>query len=345
MSSSDDSDSSSGSSSEEDNVASKTQKSEKTKFQIPKFRPHGPWTDEELDNFRRNWPHLKNFADSVLRHASLSELTGMARQKVSSSKVFAQVMTANYETLLNFPVRIEAGEDQCTGLVHSARFLRGYVGDTQELWIQARKHLGPDGLDPIGNYEVVSLGIGDLITPKTWGEIHKPNSRHLLIGMLSQKSVEESWRLSNKSESPKEFESMQEFRMAIATLDLAISKVMPWNMACATLHMFLISNNFGETELENKPSRLTHLANFVDEVLRANARNWEESKVFLSHQDLCVKWNAAMLRVTKTDGIKNKFQQKKKDANSVPTERKPPAYLCKKFNDGNVPDHGGGRRK
>ncbi len=37
---------------------------------------------------------------------------------------------------------------------------------------------------------------------------------------------------------------------------------------------------------------------------------------------------------SKSDGNKTKFQQKKKDANSVPTERKPPAYLCKKFNDG-----------
>jgi hypothetical protein len=269
----------------------------------------------------------------VLRHASLSELTGMARQKVSSSKILAQVMTANYEMLLNFPVKVEAGEDQCTGLAHSARFLRGYVGDAGAVG-SGQKTLGPDGLDPIGNYEVVSLGIGDLITPKTWGEIHKPNSRHLSIRMLSQKSVEESWRLSDKSESPKEFETMQEFRMAMATLDLAIRKVMPWNMACATLHMFLISNHFGETELENRPSRLTHLANFVDEVLRANARHWEESKVFLSHQDLSVKWNTTMLRVASTEGNKNKNHQKKKETSSVPTERKPPAYLCKKFNDG-----------
>ncbi len=102
---------------------------------------------------------------------------------------------------------MEAGEDNCTGLVHSSRFLLGYVGDSQELRIQARKHLGSDGLDPIGNYEVVTLGIGNLITPRTWGEIHKPNSRQLSISMLSQKSVDESWRLSDKNESPIEFKS------------------------------------------------------------------------------------------------------------------------------------------
>jgi hypothetical protein len=98
--------------------------------------------------------------------------------------------------------------------------------------------------------------------------------------------------------------------------------------------MFMISNQFGEAELENKPTRLVHLANFVDEVLRANARNWEENKVFLSHQDLCVKWNATMLRSSSTENNKNKNFQKKRENNAGQTERKPPAYLCKKFNDG-----------
>ncbi len=96
----------------------------------------------------------------------------MARQKVSSSKVFAQVMAANYEQQVNFPVMVEAGESQCTRQAHGACFLRRYFGHEQELWIQARKHLGGDGLDPIGNYEVISLAIWDLITPRTWGELH-----------------------------------------------------------------------------------------------------------------------------------------------------------------------------
>ncbi len=98
----------------------------------------------------------------------------MARRKVSSSKVFAQVMTANYEQQVNFPVMVEAGEGHCTGQDHSSCFLRGYFADAQEPWIQARKHLGGggDGLHPIGNYEVISLAIWDLITPRTWGELH-----------------------------------------------------------------------------------------------------------------------------------------------------------------------------
>jgi hypothetical protein len=265
----------------------------------------------------------------------------MARQKVSCSKVFAQVLSANYDLISQFPVKVEAGEDNCMGQVHNSRFLRGYVGDSQELWIQARKHLGSDGLDPIGNYEVVSLGIGDLITPKTWGEIHKPNSRQLSIRMLSQKSVDESWRLSDKNESPKDFESLHEFKMAMSSLDIAIKKVMPWNMAFSTLHNFLITNDFGESDLEAKGPRLIHLANFVDEVLRANARNWEERKAFLSHQDLCVKWTAAADRRIghSSGGGKNSGQNKKKETQSAGQNGKKklfkaPGNLCRRFNEG-----------
>ncbi len=49
---------------------------------------------------------------------------------------------SSHENLLNFPETIPAGIDDCTGLVHMARFLRGYVGDGQDLWLQGRKILG-----------------------------------------------------------------------------------------------------------------------------------------------------------------------------------------------------------
>jgi hypothetical protein len=67
---------------------------------------------------------------------------------------------------------------------------------------------------------------------------------------------------------------MQEFRVAMATLDGAFQKVMPWNMAFKTLYTFMVSINFGESDLSSKTNKLVILANFVDEVLRANTRNW-----------------------------------------------------------------------
>jgi hypothetical protein len=235
-----------------------------------------------LENLKKNWPFLKNFDDSVLRYATLSELTGMGKQKISGSRLLSQVLSANFEHLQNFPVKITEGLDDCMGKAHDARFLRGYVGDTQELWKQAREVWGPEGIEAVANYEMGALGIGDLLTHKVWAELHKPNSRQPSIRLLSQKTVEEAWKQGDKSDSPKEFESLQEFKVAMASLEGGFHRVMPWNHSFKALHFFLISNNFGEAELSGKQSRLFFLSNFVDEVLRSNARNWEERKSFLS---------------------------------------------------------------
>jgi hypothetical protein len=261
-----------------------------------------------MDNFRKMYPHLKNLEDSILKKASLRDITSMGKQKVSNGKFLSQTMTSTYEHLCNFPEQIPAGPDDCTGIVHMARFLRGYVGDGQDLWIQARQFLGADGIAPICNYEVVSMGLGDLLTPKVWAKIHKPNARDLSIMMLSQGSVTNAWKDSDKSDSPKEFETLFDFKMAMLTMEGAIHKVMPWNFAFKTVYIFVVSVDFGESDLSEATSRLQFLTNFVDEALRANARNWEEKKKFLSNQDLCVKWNShltrkgALLKPTKAGG-------------------------------------------
>jgi hypothetical protein len=156
-----DSDSDEGTSDDEDLV----QHQIFNKFITPKLKPYGPWNNANLKISGKTGPHLRNFADSVLRHASLSELTGMARQKISGSKVLSQIMSANYDLISQFPVKVEAGEVDCIGLAHLARFLRGYVGDSQAI-----KKIGSNSLDPIGNYKVVSIGIGDLIPPRARGK-------------------------------------------------------------------------------------------------------------------------------------------------------------------------------
>jgi hypothetical protein len=134
-------------------------------FKIPKRDKSVPWNAAEIENFKKNWPHLRNFSDSVIKNATLSDLTGMARQKLSGAKLLSQVLSANFEQVQNFPEKIEGGVDDCLGKVHPARFLRGFVGDSQNLWKQAREEWGVEGIDPISNYEVVSIGLGDLLTP------------------------------------------------------------------------------------------------------------------------------------------------------------------------------------
>ncbi len=51
------------------------------RFKIPKMKKTKIWTSDQLENFRKNWPNLKNFADSVLQNATLSELTAMGNKR------------------------------------------------------------------------------------------------------------------------------------------------------------------------------------------------------------------------------------------------------------------------
>jgi hypothetical protein len=164
--------------------------------------------------------------------------------------------------------------------------------------------------------------------------LHRPNSRQLSIRLLSQKTVEEAWKQHEKAESPKEFETLQEFKVAIANLEGGFHRVMPWNLSFKALNFFLVLINFGEAELSGKQGRLLFLANFVDEVLRTNARNWEERKPFLSYQDLTVKWTADLTRLIGSDfpgsdSAKRSGAKSKQEKKETLTTARVPRWVCR----------------
>jgi len=214
-----------GSESESEEETQPKSSSKKSKYTIPKYKKEEDWSFDQLENFRKIYPHLKNFDDSVLKKASLKDITTIGKQKVSNRKFLNQTMTANYENLL----------------------------------------------------------------------------------------------------------------MAMLSLEGAIHKVMPWNFAFKTVYIFMVSVDFGESELSGKPYRLQFLSNFVDEAIRANARNWEEKKKFLSHQDLCVKWTS---HLTKKGALLKASEPKARDRHDNPSggnnkdRKKIPAWVCRAFNEG-----------
>ncbi len=63
--------------------------------------------------------------------------------------------------------------------------------------------------------------------PKVWAEVHKLNSKELSIRLLSRESIEQAWRGNDKSVTLKEFGDLLEFKIAVATLEGAIHRVMP----------------------------------------------------------------------------------------------------------------------
>ena len=339
------SESSHGASSEEDDesVAADSGK-DHGKYKIPKMAKAGPWSKTQIEGFKQTWPHLVYMDEALLATATLKELASLGRSRVSQSKVVTARLSRNYDAISKRPVTVETGTDDCTGQVHSSRFLRGFVGDPQELWIQARAVVGSEGLVPITNYELVSSGIGDLLTPKVWEEAHQPGSRLLTIQMLSTKSVEAALRFPDKSEAPKPFDTLQDFKLAVATLETAIQRIMPWNLSFRTLSLFLVMNDFGASDLGGKNSKLDLLSSFVNEILLANARAWEERRKFLSHQSLCGKWSAFLNR--NQGSLRGEQNPRKQTKNSRPSQGngdgKPrlPKWVCKKFNLGDCPEKG-----
>jgi hypothetical protein len=55
------------------------------------------------------YPYLKNLENSILKKASLRDITSMGKQKVLNGKYLRQTMTSTYEHLCNFPEQIPAG--------------------------------------------------------------------------------------------------------------------------------------------------------------------------------------------------------------------------------------------
>ena len=239
-----------------------------TSYRIPKTHSKAIWSPEQLKNLRKNFRNLENFDDSILASLTFKEMVAMGGKKDKNNKILTEKLAENYEKIRSFPTKIEAGEDHCTGLAHESRFLRGYVGNSQDLWVQARKKMGLTGLDPISNYETVSIGLNGHISSRVWHEVHSPSSKLLSLRMLTNASMKTAWTAQEKNNEIKEFDSLQELKMAVVALDVCIRKVMPWNTSFATVAIFLHSVNFGEHDLAGKPNQLSFLADFVDEIVR-----------------------------------------------------------------------------
>ena len=122
-------------------------------------------------------------------------------------------------------MKVKAGEDLCTEWAHNAWFLRGYVGNSQDLWVQACRKLGIASLDPIASYKTVSIGINGFISERVWHEIHFPSSKRLSILMLTDHAMKSTWANTEKGGEVKEFESLNELKMAVVALEACIKKV------------------------------------------------------------------------------------------------------------------------
>ena len=308
-------------------------------YRIPK-KGRRLWDSKQIENLRKNFKNIENLDDNVLAFLSFRDIASREGKKDKQNRVLTEKLSENYEKVKKFPVRVEAGEDLCLEKAHDSRFLRGYVGNSQDLWVQARKKIGIAGLDPIANYETVSVGINGFLSSRVWHEVHSPSSKLLSIRMLTDHAMKSAWTSPEKGGEIKEFESIHELKMAVVALEACIKKVYWWNSSFTTVAIFLHSIEFGEIDLAGFPDRLTILANFIDEILRHNAQAWDEERYFLSAQEVSSKWSALLVRknVSKVSKTYESSSKSKDDKSSGPgkAKEKPrwPQGVCKLFQRG-----------
>lgn len=266
------------------------------------------WNAEQIESFKDNFPSLKNFPNSVLENLSFKDMALLESKQTKNLKASSHAMASNFEKLKKFPTKVPEGIDDCTGKVHEARFLRGYVGSSKDLWLQAREILPLEGREAVSNYDTGSIGITGKIGPQVWKEVHNPSSKDLSIRMLAPSASKSAWKSTDSGN--KDFSTMQELRIAVSTLDAAFHKVHPWNFSFKAISVFLQNMNFGENELDKSTESVLFVADFIDEALKANAQFWDEKRGFLSNQHLHTRWVSAMAERAYALGSKKDFKGK-----------------------------------
>jgi len=297
----------------------------------------------EILIMKKNFPQLSSFTEQMFRVFSVKDLLMMdsscSARKKKDSKILSERLSANLEKINESPIEIPPGQDNCSDLLHEARFLRGATGRVQDVWITARNKLGLTGLDPVSHYDSSTLGFNKRLDNQVWCELHNPGSRMISVRMLNPLTLKSTSRLTSRKDEPnlKEFESFQDLRMAMVAMESAIHMIMPWNLSCKTLTIFLHSVEFGENLPAGKPAKLLFVADFIDEVLSTNADAWDNKTPFLSSHEISAKWNSESALKFSSVGRQVERTEPKKDAKKrrdSQTEMNPPNFLCKKFNMG-----------
>ena len=293
-----------------------------------------------MANLRKNFKNIEHLDDNVLAFLSFRDISSNEGKKDKQNKFLTEKLAENYEKVKKFPTKVEAGEDSCTDRAHDARFLRGYVGNSQELWVQARQKLGLTGLDPIANYETVSVGINGFISARVWHEVHSPSSKHLSIRMFTSHALKSTWASPEKGGEVifTELYGVQEDCYS-SEGTVPPENFSDTNVQCHHSHLDVMQR-VKFFDLASFPDRLTVLADFIDEILKFNAQAWDEERFFMSAQEITAKWSAILVRknVTRTAKPVVTASRKKVDKNSCSGKPKDtPKYapgVCKLFNKG-----------
>ena len=172
----------------------------------------------------------------------------------------------------------------------------------QNLWLEARRQWGQDGVDPIGNYDMEALGCSGCVTARGWELLHRPGLPELSIKMFTVSNIghlDSGSRMVSLvgedgiaiHENLKDFSDMAEFKRAMRNITLAAQLATPWNLSFVVVDGFLRANNYMESQLGDA-KKASVLSAFVDHVLKLNAGLWVQESPFLDSAKLMSAWNS-----------------------------------------------------
>ena len=301
-------------------------------------------SEDESGNLElwRLLPQLKELPEALLRKLPVSAMfqlnAALAKEKKTSEKLGINSRLAkNSKKSARNPTAVDRGQDNRKDILHPARFLGGASCNLTELWDAARRIIGEEGILPLGNYDLDTIGCGGCVTPKGWAELHNPSSQDLKLKWFHLPNVAVGNNSSKKSdgddsnESGKEIADLDSFKMALNTAREAMASALPWNRSISAITGLMINTNYLQEDLMGNSRRAAILTEFVDYAFSRNALNWENGQPFLSTDELTHVWaNWKCKRGISAEQPKK--HKKEKEGRETDGKKKALSGICRYFN-------------
>ena len=269
-------------------------------------QPQGTSSNTNASHIRQLVPQLAHMTDEYLVSQPIDALYRLCREEKQAEASKAAKGTEvrlhhNFKKATDNPIYLE-GYDNRANMLHPARFLPGAGVPVQNLWLNARRLWGQDGVDAIGNYDLEALGCSGCVTSRGWELLHKPGSPELSLKMFTvtnmghMASGGKTISLVGEDgitvhENLKDFTDMAEFKLAVQNLKVAAQLATPWNFSFAVVDGFLQANDYMEGKLDGL-KKATVLTGFFDHVIQTNAAAWVQEAPFLDSAKLMAVWNS-----------------------------------------------------
>ena len=259
------------------------------------------------DKVRKILPEYADWPDDWLASQPLDVIMRAKRETanadpVKPGKKLEAKHHANYAKAKANPILVKGGLDNRSDILHDSRFLPGAAAPGHQLWLQARRVWGQDGVDPICNYDLTMVGIAGTITAKGLDALHNPGNEDISIKMFTVSNVVNARSgvravLATGEDSFETFDTwkemidINELRDAFRKLMRVAQMIRPWDYSFMVIESWLNPTFWLSDELKGF-KRASLVGDFIDHIMQRNASNWVQEIPFMDSHQIQTQWNA-----------------------------------------------------